>query len=216
MAAFIRRSFQGLSAADAAGVTPTADAPDDAAIVTAAADGETSQATGQSGDIKKHKCKPNRKRKAKHKAIHQEKKTENDQPCNIPKVTGETAITPGLVSVSAVFAKNWIHLRRCVKVSEINPTTDVRNVVSMRPDLLMSFDDGDFVLVPKEGEFCIHFLKPTFEFGPLFHNRIVSALADDVAVPFLYARFAWAIFPEQDDENDQPRSASNGLCETRR
>ncbi|KAA8911243.1 hypothetical protein FN846DRAFT_774267, partial [Sphaerosporella brunnea] len=84
------------------------------------------------------------------------------------------------------------------EVSATNSTADVRNLVSMRRDLHRSFDDREFVFLPKgePGEdFRIHLLRPTHDFGPLFHKRAVSGLTDDVARAFLYARFAWAIFP---------------------
>ncbi|KAA8894599.1 hypothetical protein FN846DRAFT_894940 [Sphaerosporella brunnea] len=45
------------------------------------------------------KAKPKRKPK---KAIHQEKKPENSQPCDILKVTGEAAVTPGPASASVL------------------------------------------------------------------------------------------------------------------
>ncbi|KAA8912627.1 hypothetical protein FN846DRAFT_773144, partial [Sphaerosporella brunnea] len=80
------------------------------------------------------------------------------------------------------------------EASATNPTADVRNQVSMRRDLRKSFEDSEFVFLPKGSDFRIHFLHPTFDFGPLFHNRAVSALADDVAPAFLYARFALALF----------------------
>ncbi|KAA8893119.1 hypothetical protein FN846DRAFT_896256 [Sphaerosporella brunnea] len=68
-----------------------ADAPEDAAVVTPTAHGETSQATvpsipasGGSDDVKKHKCKPKRKRKAK-------MPIENDNPRNVPKLKTDTS-----------------------------------------------------------------------------------------------------------------------------
>ncbi|KAA8914059.1 hypothetical protein FN846DRAFT_790004, partial [Sphaerosporella brunnea] len=93
------------------------------------------------------------------------------------------------------FVRNGMGLySQTLQGSATNPTADVRNVVSMRRDLRKSFDDCEFVFLPKGLDFYVHFLSPTLDFGPLFHNRAVSALAEDVAPAFLYARFAWALF----------------------
>ncbi|KAA8895102.1 hypothetical protein FN846DRAFT_893673 [Sphaerosporella brunnea] len=100
MAAFIRRLFQGRAAGatapDTAVATSSPDAPDDAAVVTAAADGEISETTVPSpptipaSDVKKAKRNAKRKAQRKQKARQQEKKPEND-----------LAVTAGPASVSA-------------------------------------------------------------------------------------------------------------------
>ncbi|KAA8895964.1 hypothetical protein FN846DRAFT_893678 [Sphaerosporella brunnea] len=101
MAAFIRRVFQGrvagAAAPDTAVATPAPDAPDDAAVVTAAADGEFSEATVPPpptiprSDVKKGKRKANRKPKAK-------MPIENDNPRKVPKLESNT---PESASASA-------------------------------------------------------------------------------------------------------------------
>ncbi|KAA8892820.1 hypothetical protein FN846DRAFT_896519 [Sphaerosporella brunnea] len=94
MDAFILRFIQGCAAAaaapDAGVATPAPDAPDDGAVVTAAADSETSQATVPppptipASDVKKGKRKANRKRKAK-------MPVENDNPRKVPKLKTDTS-----------------------------------------------------------------------------------------------------------------------------
>lgn len=98
----------------------------------------------------------------------------------------------------------------------LHPTklvNDVRNGLALRSDLNQpAFDAGKFAIVPKvrcdlpsfapssatdfgqEDKLVAHFLEFTHELGVLYHNRELHPIPQ-VAREFLYARFAWSIFP---------------------
>ena len=86
---------------------------------------------------------------------------------------------------------------------------DVSNAMLLRADLHKSFDAQKFVFVPKasrpvhglsttdntpEHIFVIHLLSPSQELGILYHNVSLQAIPD-VGREFLFARFAWTLFP---------------------
>ncbi|KAI9865714.1 MAG: hypothetical protein M1813_002172 [Trichoglossum hirsutum] len=77
---------------------------------------------------------------------------------------------------------------------------DSANAVAMRMDLHAEFDALAFVFAPKTsagqglGGYSIHCLIPTPDILPTFHNHLTQPLVG-VAPEFLYARFAYAIFP---------------------
>ena len=78
--------------------------------------------------------------------------------------------------------------------------TDVNNLTLLRADLHASFDTAKkFVFVPKKPErnlsnMVSHLLSSSAEYGPLYHNTLAYSL-DPIPRPYLFARFAWAIFP---------------------
>ncbi|KAI9769518.1 MAG: hypothetical protein M1840_003995 [Geoglossum simile] len=76
------------------------------------------------------------------------------------------------------------------------PTDDMSNAVLLRRDLHFEFDSRVFVIVPKGPTigFVVHFLEPTIDIGPAHHNQRLLPI-DEVTPQFLFARFAWAIFP---------------------
>jgi len=85
---------------------------------------------------------------------------------------------------------------------------DLSNAVLLRSDLHTAFDERKFVFFPKseEGGFVVHMLEPTPELGQLFHNVHVQPLWQCNA-RFLYARFAWAIFPSLAGFLSKPNAA---------
>lgn len=97
-------------------------------------------------------------------------------------------------------------------LSPTHLTNDVRNGFALRGDLNgPAFDAAKFVIVPKvcppfpryylartntrqEGKLALHFLHDSFELVPLYHNREAHPIPA-VSREFLFARFAWALFP---------------------
>ncbi|KAH8589098.1 hypothetical protein B0O99DRAFT_692824 [Bisporella sp. PMI_857] len=72
------------------------------------------------------------------------------------------------------------------------------NALLLRADMHIAFDKPSFVLVPKPvnvelQQFVLHLFEPSREFESLYHNRAMQSL--EVNVEFLFARFAWTIFP---------------------
>ncbi|KAL8725169.1 MAG: hypothetical protein Q9166_007523 [cf. Caloplaca sp. 2 TL-2023] len=101
---------------------------------------------------------------------------------------------------------DWYHLNQMSKYVH-NPQrrsrsaiTDLSNLILLRADLHRSFDDDKkFVFVPKKPQpnlsnMVTHLLSPSDEFGLLYHNTAAYSL-DLVPRQYLFARFAWAIFP---------------------
>jgi hypothetical protein len=79
--------------------------------------------------------------------------------------------------------------------AEIN---DEPNILPMRIDLLECFDDRWFAVVPKATsngtQYVIHILSTkAAEIWPDYHNAVVHRLHPR-SFPYLFARFAWAIF----------------------
>jgi hypothetical protein len=76
-----------------------------------------------------------------------------------------------------------------------NLLNDLNNVILLRPDLHAAFDDRKFILYPKADDgYVVHILEPTPDIGQLYHNVKTHPLL--LCNPrFLYARFAWALFP---------------------
>lgn len=73
-------------------------------------------------------------------------------------------------------------------------TDDMANAITLKTDMHQSFDQKHFVIVRKKGQWVAHFLRTTHDFGREFHNRPVG-ISPNVAIEFLLARFAWAMFP---------------------
>jgi hypothetical protein len=71
---------------------------------------------------------------------------------------------------------------------------DLSNAVLLRSDIHTSFDQRKFVFFPKDAEgFALHMLGPTPDIGQLYHNTRVKI--PKCRLEFLFARFAWSIFP---------------------
>lgn len=83
---------------------------------------------------------------------------------------------------------------------------DARNAMLLRADLHLTFDQMQFVFVPKPlppGEpwcpFVVHLLDPLArELRRLYHNVPLQAPLS-VTPGYLFARFAWAVFPFLED-----------------
>ncbi|KAL9595273.1 MAG: hypothetical protein Q9219_006549 [cf. Caloplaca sp. 3 TL-2023] len=71
---------------------------------------------------------------------------------------------------------------------------DTNNRFHLRADLHRSFRDKKFVFVPKDGNFVVHVLEPSVELTTVYHNSELHPL-DFVPIEYLFARFAWALFP---------------------
>lgn len=78
-------------------------------------------------------------------------------------------------------------------LSEQYLTCDVSNCIRLRQDLHTLFDAKSFVLAPKNGVPVVHFLVKGVDYCKMYHGRATTAL--NVNPAFLYARFAWAVFP---------------------
>ncbi|KAJ9634508.1 hypothetical protein H2199_008965 [Coniosporium tulheliwenetii] len=71
---------------------------------------------------------------------------------------------------------------------------DTANALALRSDIHLSFDAGRFVFTRKRDQWVSHFLTPTSNLGPEYHNTTVE-IPSSVHPAFLLARLAWAIFP---------------------
>ena len=75
-----------------------------------------------------------------------------------------------------------------------NLLRDPNNLLLLRSDIHTQFDDRKLVFFPKApGTYVIHMLKPSKETLPLYHNTTIDLAS--CAIEFLFARFAWSIFP---------------------
>ncbi|KAN0074014.1 hypothetical protein V8E54_007951, partial [Elaphomyces granulatus] len=63
---------------------------------------------------------------------------------------------------------------------------DRANSIALRKDIHGLFDTGSFVFVRKRGNWVVHCLRFTNEFGPMYHNRVVS-IHEGVSPHFLLA-----------------------------
>ncbi|KAG8527279.1 uncharacterized protein KY384_008023 [Bacidia gigantensis] len=72
---------------------------------------------------------------------------------------------------------------------------DVANLVALRRDIHKSFDDREWAFAGKEGVWSVHFLKPTNDLGPTYHNLRVPDLQGKVSGQLLLTRLAWAVLP---------------------
>lgn len=72
---------------------------------------------------------------------------------------------------------------------------DSSNAVLLRSDLRTAFDDRKFVHFPKSDKsWVVHLLEFTNDLGKLYHNVKLHPITS-CSLEFLYARFAWGIFP---------------------
>lgn len=75
-----------------------------------------------------------------------------------------------------------------------NLLRDLGNAVLLRSDMHTAFDQRKFVFFPKDPEgFVLHMLEPTSDIGQLYHNTRLNI--PQCSLEFLFARFAWSIFP---------------------
>jgi hypothetical protein len=75
-----------------------------------------------------------------------------------------------------------------------NLLRDLGNAVLLRSDIHTAFDNRKFVFFPKDREsLVLHMLEPTRDIGVLYHNTRLSM--PFCSLEFLFARFAWSIFP---------------------
>ncbi|KAL8707292.1 MAG: hypothetical protein Q9220_007653 [cf. Caloplaca sp. 1 TL-2023] len=78
--------------------------------------------------------------------------------------------------------------------------SDINNMMMLRSDLHRAFDTNkQFVFVPKRSQpgvnkTVVHLISPSEEYCSLYHNTIAYSL-DAIPTTYLFARFAWAIFP---------------------
>lgn len=77
---------------------------------------------------------------------------------------------------------------------------DLRNVLILRSDLHFAFDQQKFAIVPKATDdmqdspkWVVHLLCNSYELSLLYHN--VKLQPTTVSPEFLFARFAWSLFP---------------------
>jgi hypothetical protein len=69
----------------------------------------------------------------------------------------------------------------------------LRNLFTLRYDLhVPGFDQALFAMVPKFGQFQVHFLQEDNEIANFYHNVIFNH-DGSLAHQALYARFAWAL-----------------------
>lgn len=71
---------------------------------------------------------------------------------------------------------------------------DISNAISFRPDIHTLFDNGSFVIVPKESRWVAHFCTLTNTIGSLYHNTPLDKPLN-VSPELLLVRFAWTVFP---------------------
>ena len=100
--------------------------------------------------------------------------------------------------LSPLSDENWFKRnemsRYNAKTDLINELDDVSNAIALRPDIHKAFDQRNFLIARKNSKWVVHFLQVTEELGDLYHNTPIT-INDGVSVFFLFARFAWAIFP---------------------
>ncbi|KAI6789081.1 hypothetical protein KC361_g8703 [Hortaea werneckii] len=72
---------------------------------------------------------------------------------------------------------------------------NIENMLILRGDLHMLWDANSFVFVPKgpHREMVVHVMRDSEELLELYHNRKTQPLF--ARYEFLFARFAWALFP---------------------
>ena len=69
------------------------------------------------------------------------------------------------------------------------------NGITLRKDIGMVFDSGDFAFVVKDGALVCHFLRPNVQLAELYHNVAITP-PGDVPSEIMYARFAWAVIEQ--------------------
>ncbi len=78
-------------------------------------------------------------------------------------------------------------------LSGANSVDDLANAVALREDVHTAFDKGIFVFTRKRGHWVPHFLSPTRNLGPTYHNTPVD-MPSTVSEAFILTNVAKAIF----------------------
>lgn len=134
-----------------------------------------------------------------------------------PQTITGTPVTPPLCGVTnCSYAAEEAHLVPKTEVlwyqrnkmerygQDLRDINDVANVTHMRSDLHKSFDDHQFVIVPKVddagpvssptgSQYATHIVwKKAAELWPTHHDILVQNLPQ-ISCPYLFARFAWTV-----------------------
>lgn len=92
------------------------------------------------------------------------------------------------------FANGMSRWNNDTSLEEQSLFDDHANLILMRSDLHKAFDDGKFILYPKDATgFSLHIMEPSLDLGILYHNAKTHPIAN-CRPEFIYARFAWALF----------------------
>lgn len=91
----------------------------------------------------------------------------------------------------------WFHRNNMTRYGNLEGIYDKTNLLLMRSDIHMCFLKNWFVIVPKmassDSEYVTHVISlDAEEFCSSYHNQILRL--PRVSKPYLFARFAWAIF----------------------
>lgn len=105
---------------------------------------------------------------------------------------------------------DWNYMSRYIHnhlLEEGETLLDIRNLILLRSDVHRVFDGQILAFVPKSAgqaadsseptalpSLVTHFLGPTSALHRLYHNITLHELSD-VCPEFLFARFAWSLFP---------------------
>ncbi|KAH6634763.1 hypothetical protein B0J18DRAFT_30163 [Chaetomium sp. MPI-SDFR-AT-0129] len=113
---------------------------------------------------------------------------------------------------------NWFRSNRmeryCSLPADPHPINDERNLILLRRDLHHLFDTRRFTFVAKSifaqpllppaahaptAQLALHVMLPSGsdQLPGLYHNRTLQDPVRDVAVEFLFARFAWTLFTDE-------------------
>ncbi|KIW21789.1 uncharacterized protein PV07_12784 [Cladophialophora immunda] len=96
------------------------------------------------------------------------------------------------------------HLRPRATLSGATSVDDMANAVAPRQDVHTELDKGTFIFARKQGKWVPHFLNPTHNLGPRYHNTRIDMPAV-VSEAFVFVNTAVAIFPESTEEIEKPR-----------
>ncbi len=92
------------------------------------------------------------------------------------------------------FANGLSRWNNDTSLGEQSLLDDHANLMLLRSDLHKAFDDGKFVLYPKDNTgFFVHMMEPSPDLGILYHNARTHSIVNCRA-EFIYARFAWSLF----------------------
>ena len=92
------------------------------------------------------------------------------------------------------FANGMSRWNNDTSLGEQSLLDDHANLILMRSDIHKAFDDGKFILYPKDATgFSLHVMEPSPDLGILYHNARTHPIVN-CRPEFLYARFAWALF----------------------
>ena len=89
------------------------------------------------------------------------------------------------------------------KIGRITPHLSSENLFSLRSDLRLTFDNAQFVVVPKLGQFVVHFLQESVQNVGRYQNTVFDTRGI-LSPQALYARFAWALMTINKRANIDP------------